>query len=453
MRGLALVLLIAASSWSSASGQTPEPHQHPAPPASAQPPAKPAPPSEGHVHTEAAAEPQHEHAAHELFSPREASGTAWAPDTTPMYGFEALAGGWTVMLHGNVFAQFLNESGDRGSQQGGSVNWAMAMARRRAGGGRIGLRGMFSLEPWTIRGCGYPDLLASGEQCGGEPIHDRQHPHDLFMELAAEYARPLRGDIQWQLYGGIAGEPALGPVAFPHRIPAMPNPVAPISHHWLDATHITFGVVTAGLSSRAWKVEGSMFNGREPDEHRTDLDMGPLDSFSGRIWFMPTPRLALQVSAGHLSEAEESHAGAGRVDVNRFTASLSHQQPVAREWQWASTAAFGRNSEAGTATSALLLETSLSLRDRDTWFGRFEWSAKPADTLDLHDIPGIHDVIKLQLGYTAYFPVSGRLNAGFGGALSVGVVPAALAPVYGRQANMGTALFLTVRPAAHHMSR
>ena len=130
---------------------------------------------------------------------------------------------------------------------------------------------MFSLEPWTIAGCGYPDLLATGEACNGEPIHDRQHPHDLIMELAAEYSRPLAGARHgWQLYGGLAGEPALGPAAFPHRLSSMPNPLAPIAHHWLDATHITFGVVTAGVSSRAWKVEGSVFNGREPDDQRAD---------------------------------------------------------------------------------------------------------------------------------------------------------------------------------------
>ena len=167
-----------------------------------------------------------------------------------MYGVEVPAGQWAVMLHGNVFVQFLNEGGNRAAQQGGSINWAMAMARRRAGSGRVGLRAMFSLEPWTIRGCGYPDLLATGEVCNGEPIHDRQHPHDLIMELAAEYSRPLRGATRWQIYGGLVGEPALGPAAYPHRMSSMPNPLAPISHHWLDATHITFGVVTAGVSAR-----------------------------------------------------------------------------------------------------------------------------------------------------------------------------------------------------------
>ena len=105
--------------------------------------------------------------------------------------------------------------------------------------------------------------------CEGDTIHDRQHPHDLFMELAADYDRPLRGSLRWQVYAGLAGEPALGPISFPHRASAIANPVAPIAHHWLDATHITFGLVTAGVYDRRWKGELSLFNGREPDEERT----------------------------------------------------------------------------------------------------------------------------------------------------------------------------------------
>ena len=226
-----------------------------------------------------------------------------------------------LMVHGNAFVQFLRESGTRGSQQFGSINWVMGAAQRSAGPGTLGLRAMFSAEPATIPGCGYPDLLASGERCDDEPIHDRQHPHDLFMELAASYDAPLTSRARWQLYVAAAGEPALGPVAFPHRISAMATPLAPISHHWLDATHITYGVVTGGIYGARWKAEASVFNGREPDEHRTNLDLARLDSVSGRLWFLPTSRLAFQVSIGHLAEAEEGDHGASPVDVctdNRF---------------------------------------------------------------------------------------------------------------------------------------
>ena len=436
---IALCLAGATLVCSAASGQTTQPHQHPATPPQTAAPA-----------------PEQQHAGHGsgepgLFSTRDSSGTAWVPDASPMYGVEIPAGDWSVMLHGNAFVQFLNEGGTRAAQQGGSINWAMAMARRRAASGRFGLRAMFSLEPWTIPGCGYPNLLATGEECNGEPIHDRQHPHDLIMELAGEYSRPLTGSTRLQIYGGLAGEPALGPPAYPHRISSMPNPLAPISHHWLDSTHIAFGVVTAGVSAKTWKVEGSVFNGREPDDDRTDLDLAPLDSVSGRVWYLPTPQLALQVSAAHLEDAERSHFTGGRVDVDRLTASVGFQRPVGQAWQWASTMAFGANREAGVSTAALLAETSLSLRERDTWFGRFEWAEKSADDLGLHFISAIYDVAKLQLGYTSYFPAWRRLTPGFGGSVSLGFVPQSLALIYGRRANTGVALFLTIRPAAHHM--
>jgi hypothetical protein len=182
------------------------------------------------------------------------------PDLSPMHALHAQAGGWNLMLHGNVFLQYISQGSERGDDEFGSINWVMAMARRPLFGGELGLRAMVSAEPWTISGCGYPILLATGELCDGEPIVDEQHPHDLFMELAVEYQREITDDVAIHLYAAPAGEPALGPTAFPHRISAMLNPLAPISHHWFDATHIAFGVATAGLYGRQWKVEGSLFN-------------------------------------------------------------------------------------------------------------------------------------------------------------------------------------------------
>ena len=364
-----------------------------------------------------------------------------------MYGVHQTAGSWQLMWHGNGFAQFLFDSGDRGNEQAGSINWVMAMARRPLGAGRVGLRGMFSLEPLTIPGCGYPDLLATGEACDGEPIHDRQHPHDLFMELAAEYDRPLHGPVRWHVYGGLAGEPALGPAAYPHRISAMPNPLAPISHHWLDATHITFGVLTAGVYTSRWKAEGSVFNGREPDEHRWDIDLAPLDSFSGRFWFAPSSRLVLQVSAGHLAEAEPSHDAVGRTDVNRVTASATYHHQSRPGRLWASTIAWGLNSEDGEASHALLAESTLTLDERDTWFGRFEIAGKSAHDLDVHDSDEIFTVAKLQGGYVRYLKPWCGLQPGFGGGLSAGIVPSALESEYGSRVNFGIAVFATLRPA------
>jgi hypothetical protein len=420
---------------------------------------KPEPPEEQHQHRAAATEPQGDHMQHEaagmtMFPPREASGTSWLPDTTPMYGMHRAAGSWQLMGHGNVFAQFLHDSGDRGHEQFGSINLIMGMANRSLAGGRLGLRGMLSLEPLTVRGCGYPDLLATGERCDGEPITDRQHQHDLFMEIAAEYDRPVTSSLRWQAYGGLAAEPALGPVAYPHRISAMPNLLAPISHHWLDATHITFGVLTAGLYGNRWKAEASAFNGREPDEERMDLDLAPLDSVSGRVWFLPTPNLALQVSAGHLNEAEPGDGGGRRVDVTRLSASGTYHRAREDGGIWATTVAWGRNEEDDHATNALLVETNFTLADRDAWFGRLEIVGKTAHDLDVphslaHDVEAAETftVAKLQGGYTRYLASWKGLDAGLGASASVGFVPSTLGSVYGSQVNPGAGVFLTVRPA------
>jgi hypothetical protein len=422
-----------------------------------------APPQEQHQHQPPGQEPQPNHTQHEgamtMFPPREASGTAWLPDATPMYGSHRQAGSWQLMGHGNTFAQFLYDSGDRGQDQFGSINWVMGMAHRDLTGGRLGLRGMFSLEPWTIRGCGYPDLLATGERCDGEPIHDRQHQHDLFMEIAAQYDRPLASSVRWQVYGGLAAEPALGPAAYPHRISAMPNLLAPIAHHWLDATHITFGVLTAGIYGNQWKAEASAFNGREPDEERTGFDFAPLDSISGRVWFLPTANLAMQVSAGRLTEAEPSEDGSPRVDVTRVTASATYHRMLGEEGIWATTAAWGRNEEEDHATNGLLVETNLTLADRDAWFGRFEIVGKTAHDLDVphslvHDVEGTETftVAKLQGGYTRYLTTWKGLRSGLGVTASAGVVPNALETVYGSRVNAGFGVFLTVRPAVMRMA-
>jgi hypothetical protein len=387
---------------------------------------------------------------HEMTMPsaREGSGTSWLPDDTPMYAVHREAGPWTLMAHGALFVQYLHESGRRGSDQAGSVNWLMGIADRTVGTGHFALRGMVSLEPWTIRGCGYPDLLASGETCRGDVIHDRQHPHDLFMELAATYDRPVARDVRLQLYGGPVGEPALGPTAFPHRISAMPSPLAPITHHWLDATHIAYGVITGGVYGKRWKAESSVFNGREPDEHRTNLESGALDSWSGRVWFLPTSRWALQASAARLTEAEADVHTGRRIDVNRITASATYHRMASADRIWATTIGWGRNQEpGGTATDALLAETNWSPDEHTTWFGRFDLSGKSGHDLAVPS-DDIYTVAKVQAGYTRQLAQVADVRPGVGAGLSAGIVPQSLRAVYGGRINWGFGVFFTLRPAA-----
>jgi hypothetical protein len=368
-----------------------------------------------------------------------------------MYAGHARGAGWEFMWHGNAFLQFINESAaERGAHQTGSINWVMGMARRQAGGGRLGVRTMLSAEPWTIGGCGYPDLLATGESCDGETIHDRQHPHDLFMELALEYERPLRGSLRWFAYGGPVGEPALGPVAYPHRVSAMSNPIAPIGHHWLDATHITFGVVTTGVRSGRWSVEASAFNGREPDENRTDFDLEALDSYSARVSVAPSASTVFQVSAGHLNDAE-GHGTLPPTDVTRVTASASYNRALNGSTLWASTIAWGMNDEPTDTTHALLVESTVSLRGRHAGFVRVEAVGKPAHDLDVHGSTEVFAVGKIQLGYAHYLRPARGLQLGLGGSIAGSLVPSALAPGYGGRVAPGVTVFLTLRPSTHAM--
>jgi hypothetical protein len=388
----------------------------------------------------------HETHHSELFPAFEASGTSWVPDSTPMAAHHLEAGAWSLMLHGNLFVQYLQEWAPihRGSHQAGSINWFMAMARRQAAGGRLGARVMLSLEPWTIPGCGYPDLLASGELCEGDGLHDRQHPHDLFMEVAVEYEHPLGSSrsLTWHLYGGPSGEPALGPLAFPHRASAAGNPVAPISHHWLDATHISFGVATAGLSGRRWRAEASAFNGREPDESRGGFDPGPLDSFSGRLTVRPYALLALQMSAGRLESAEQDFAGGARYDITRVTASAIYTRG-----RLAATLAWGTNTERGQQTHAGLAEATIGLAGGHSVFGRAELNSKPSHALHIHEQPGaILTVGKLQGGYVHYARMTGPLQMGLGGSLSAGLVPRSIQRNYGG-VGIGMGVFAVVRPS------
>ena len=232
------------------------------------------------------------------------SGTAWQPSSAPMYMHHWGKNDWLLMLHYNMFVSVNAQGGPRGVTKFESANWLMPMAFRKLGKGTLQLRGMFSAEPFTFPPGGSPLLFQTGETYKGEPIIDRQHPHDLFMELSAQYTHPLGERGTWFTYFGYPGEPALGPVAFMHRASASENSAAALAHHLQDSTHITFGVLTTGFTYRWFKLEGSIFNGREPDENRYDFDAHKWNSRAARLWFMPNRNWALQVSHGFLRSPE-----------------------------------------------------------------------------------------------------------------------------------------------------
>ena len=295
------------------------------------------------------------------------SGTSLLPASSPGFMWHWMKSDWMIAAHGDLKIGFNHQGGPRGINKAESQNWLMLMAERPAGGGRLMLRGMVSAEPWTAPRRGFPELFQIGETFKGKPIVDAQHPHDLFMELAAQYTLSLSENVSINLYGGPVAEPALGPVAFMHRSSASENPAAPLSHHWQDSTHITHGVFTAGVTAWRFRVEGSIFRGAEPDENRKDIELGKLDSYSARIWFTPTPNWVFQFSRGHLTNPEAASPG----DLDRMTASIGYN----RAWSdgnWANSLIWGRNHEEHGNSNAYLFESTANFLDKNYLYTRLE---------------------------------------------------------------------------------
>jgi hypothetical protein len=382
---------------------------------------------------------------------RMGSGTAWLPDASAMRAWHFIAGPWMLMVHGDAFLQYDHQGGPRGDDQVGSINWGMLMAMRQIAGGTLHLHGMASAEPLTIGKRGYPLLLQSGETYRGEPLHDRQHPHDLFMELSALYERPITRRFGFLVYAAPVGEPAIGPVAYMHRPSALNDPFAPLAHHWTDATHITYGVLTAGFFTRTVKLEGTLFIGREPDEDRYDFDFHALDSYGARLSANPTPHWALSASYGYLKQPEALHP---EENQHRLGASVLHTVRVGREGEWASALIYGGNRHVtpngatGRWEHSLIAESNLQLDEANSVFGRVEYVRKSAEDLAIPEEPDKEfDIGTFSLGYVREFAAYRGATFGVGARGALNLVPQALEAVYGSRTPVGLALFLRVRPA------
>jgi hypothetical protein len=380
---------------------------------------------------------------------RMGSGTTWIPDAVPLPARHTMAGSWLLMLHGFGFVQYDKQGGPRGDDQFGSLNWAMLMASRDLLGGRFQARTMLSLDPATVSNRGYPLLLQSGESDRGQPLFDRQHPHDFWMELAVMYERALSRSIGVTVYAAPSGEPALGPVAFMHRPSAMDNLAAPLSHHWQDATHISFGVVTAGLFGRHWKLEGSAFNGREPNEKRWGFDRLRLDSYAGRFTAHLDSSWVASTGYGFLQSPEALNPSES---VHRVMASILHGRKLGMDGQIATAVIWGANRHSGRTTHSALAESEAMLDRRNTIFGRVEFVQKTAEDLVLPTGPGgfapdsTFTVTALSVGYIREIVRNSRTTVGLGFQGSLNVVPTALEPVYGSRTPVGAMLFLRIRP-------
>jgi hypothetical protein len=383
---------------------------------------------------------------------RMGSGTAWLPDASAMRAWHFMAGSWMLMVHGDAFLQYDHQGGPRGADQVGSINWAMLMAMRQVAGGTLHLHGMASAEPLTIGAAGYPLLLQSGETFRGEPLHDRQHPHDLFMELSALFERAISRRLGVLLYAAPVGEPGIGPVAYMHRPSALNDPFAPLAHHWTDATHITYGVLTAGLFTKHVKLEGTLFNGREPDEDRYDFDFHPLDSYGARLSVNPTPHWALSASYGYLKHPEALHP---EDNQHRLGASILHTVRLGRQGEWASALVYGANKHVeptgvtGRWQHSLMAESNLQLDAANSVFGRVEYVRKSGEELALPAplADEEFDIGNVSLGYIREFGGYRGATFGVGARGAINLIPGSLEGVYGSSTPVGLAVFLRVRPS------
>ena len=442
---------------------SPTPHQHGATPA-----ASPTPMSHDHHQMDDPKKPQ-DHGAHpmkEMSSTvnigdpmnREGSGTAWLPDSSPMYAYSKMyENGGMLMLMGTAFIRYTQIGSERNVSVAGkgdrnrfdAPNMFMAMYSKPIGArSQIGFRVMTSLDPMTQRGYGYPLLYQSGELFDGEPMHDRQHPHDFISELAGTFSMKTGENQSFFVYGGIVGEPALGPPMYLHRPSGMNNPDAPISHHWQDASHISWGVVTGGYSFGKFKFEASAFNGTEPDEDRWAFDKIKLNSWSFRVSANPTKELAIQFSHGYLKEPERAEPELDH--LRRTTASVMYNKKIGEDRNWASTFVWGQNNKEGEFTNSYLFESDYTF-GKNALFGRFELVQKDGHELVLdHDDP-IHDSVFLvgaySVGYTRDLVKERGLDVGVGGMATFNTNPSELVPYYGGTKHAGWQLFVRFRPS------
>lgn len=405
-----------------------------------------------HSHeSHAGCEHDHHHNMHGMYGnypmTRESSGTSWVPDSSPMDGIHKLYNNWNCMFHGYSYLIFDHQGGCRGGKKFFDENMWMIMAHKKTERGTLGFRSMISLEPITIGKRGYPLLFQTGETADGKtPLIDRQHPHDLFMELAITYSKQFSDTASGFLYFGLPGEPALGPPTFNMRFSGEYNPEAPLGHHWMDSTHITFGVLTGGIIHNNTKLEASLFTGREPDQHRFDFEKPRFDSGSFRITWNPWENISLQGSYGFLKSPEQLEPC---VNTHRFVLSAMYNR--SREhYNWQTTAVFGVNkNKPGNTLPAFLLESTFEWRKEHLIFGRFEVLDK--DELFIEPDPLAHQIFKIHKGTVGYIKEcsTDHIKWGVGGLISGSIVPQQVINRYKK--TFSYMVFLQMRLADRHL--
>ncbi len=382
-----------------------------------------------------------------------ASGTSAEPNSTLTPMLMTMKGPWMVMFHANVFVTDTQQTGPRGGDKLFSTNWLMPMAERKLASGQLTLRAMFSLEPATITGERYPLLFQQGETAYGKPIADGQHPHNLFMEVAALYDLRLGDKTLLSFYAAPQGDPAIGPTAYPHRASASENPVGSLGHHQEDSTHIANDVVTVGLTHGIARIEIGGFHGREPGENRWDFHQGAIDSWTTRLTLQPGQNWSGQYSYARLVSPESLFPTENQ---ERVTASVTYNKPLGHSGNWASTALWGRTRSLGDSAeeNSYLLESTLRFHARNYVWTRMENAGRSNELLNgesplaanFREEPLTH-VQAYTFGYDRDVDLIPHIASAIGAQVTTYGVGHPLQPIYG-SAPVGVSVFIRLRPVS-----
>ncbi len=248
----------------------------------------------------------------------------------------------------------------------------MVMLHAWALGGRLGLVGTLNLEGETIP---HGELTPGG---WGEGFNDRRHPHTYVHELM------LTGsDLLGRLDGPTRLSLAVGKgfVPFGSDDP-MSRPVFryPVNHHLAQV--LERAVIVAGVRRGPVLLEGSLFNGDEPERP----GQWPLldrfgDSWSARLTLLPAE--GIEVSGSRAKVHSPEHRPGAGTDAWKWHAALRVDRPVAGGagyllLEWA------RTEEAeGFFTFRSLLGEARYARGPHRPYYRFEQTDRPEDMREL----------------------------------------------------------------------